>query len=147
MTATEDPPSQLSDAQLDGILDMDVEAFRAAAHDVVDRMADYLAGIEDFAVFPSIEPGEVTAALAGMGAWNRPNAVGCENLARWLTDAIANNNRGTISLGGWGGYVTFHFDHSIANINGQLDFFIRGNAIINGDDEFHIVFHYFFSFF
>ena len=31
------------------------------------------------------------AALAGMGAWNRPNAVGCENLARWLTDAIANN--------------------------------------------------------
>ena len=33
----------------------------------------------------------VKAALAGMGAWNRPNAVGCENLARWLTDAIANN--------------------------------------------------------
>lgn len=31
------------------------------------------------------------AALAGMGTWNRPNAVGCENLARWLVDAIATN--------------------------------------------------------
>ena len=31
------------------------------------------------------------AALAGMGSWNRPNAAGCENLARWITDAISNN--------------------------------------------------------
>jgi hypothetical protein len=52
-----------------------------------------------------------------------------QTMAAKCTDAIANNNRGTISLGGWGGYVTFHFDHSIANINGQRDFFIRGNAI------------------
>ena len=31
------------------------------------------------------------AALTGMGTWNRPNAAGCENLARWLADAIATN--------------------------------------------------------
>ena len=33
-----------------------------------------------------------------------------------------------IALGGWGGYITFHFDHSIANIPGQRDFAIWGNA-------------------
>ena len=32
------------------------------------------------------------AALAGMGAWNRPNAEGCKNLARWLLDAISTND-------------------------------------------------------
>ena len=33
-----------------------------------------------------------------------------------------------IALGGWGGYITFHFDHSIANIPGQRDFVVWGNA-------------------
>jgi aromatic-L-amino-acid decarboxylase len=36
---------------------MDPAAFRAAAHQVVDVMADYLATVEDRAVFPAIEPG------------------------------------------------------------------------------------------
>ena len=33
-----------------------------------------------------------------------------------------------IALGGWGGYITFHFDHSIANVTGERDFAIWGNA-------------------
>ena len=33
-----------------------------------------------------------------------------------------------IALGGWGGYITFHFDHSIANIPGLRDFAVWGNA-------------------
>ena len=33
-----------------------------------------------------------------------------------------------VALGGWGGYITFHFDHSIANLPGQRDFAIWGNA-------------------
>jgi aromatic-L-amino-acid decarboxylase len=40
-----------------GDTDMDPEAFRAAAHAVVDVMADYLAGVERYPVFPPIEPG------------------------------------------------------------------------------------------
>ena len=52
-----------------------------------------------------------------------------ETMAAKCTAIIANDNRGMICLGGWGGYVTFHFDHSIANIAGQRDFFIRGNAM------------------
>ena len=33
-----------------------------------------------------------------------------------------------VALGGWGGYITFHFDHSIANIPGERDFAVWGNA-------------------
>jgi len=46
-------------AQIDGLADMDTATFRAAAHAVVDLMADYLATIEERAVFPPIEPGSL----------------------------------------------------------------------------------------
>jgi len=38
------------------------------------------------------------------------------------------DNSGLVCLGGYGGYITFHFDHSVANIKGQADFRIVGNA-------------------
>ena len=44
------------------------------------------------------------------------------------TEQLANNNRGFVGLGAFGGYVTFHFDHSIANVPGQRDFAIWGNS-------------------
>jgi aromatic-L-amino-acid decarboxylase len=42
---------------------MDPEAFRAAAHVVVDRIADYLAGVEAYPVLPPIEPGSIAPQL------------------------------------------------------------------------------------
>ena len=42
---------------------MDPEAFRAAAHAVVDLMADYLARVEDYPVLPAIEPGTIRPQL------------------------------------------------------------------------------------
>jgi aromatic-L-amino-acid/L-tryptophan decarboxylase len=42
---------------------MDPESFRAAGHEVVDLMADYLRDVEDYAVFPSIEPGSIRPLL------------------------------------------------------------------------------------
>ena len=33
-----------------------------------------------------------------------------------------------VALGGWGGYITFHFDHPIVNVAGQRDFAVWGNA-------------------
>jgi aromatic-L-amino-acid decarboxylase len=59
LVATTDRPAGLDAAQTDGLLDMDPEAFRAAGHVVVDRLADYLAGVERFAVFPRVEPGSL----------------------------------------------------------------------------------------
>ena len=44
---------------------MDPSEFRAAAHAVVDVMADYLAAIEDRRVFPDIEPGTLKPLFPG----------------------------------------------------------------------------------
>lgn len=49
-------------------------------------------------------------------------------MARKCTECLAANQRTLVSLGGYGGYITFHFDHSIANIKGMRDFLIEGNA-------------------
>lgn len=69
---------------------MDPEAFRAAAHAVVDIMADYLDSIEARPVFPAIEPGSlrplfptaapedpepIDAILADYGRLIEPNAT------------------------------------------------------------------------
>ena len=54
---------RLDPEQLSGRNDMDPEAFRAAGHAVVDRLADYLADLERYPVFPPIEPGAIAAQL------------------------------------------------------------------------------------
>ena len=40
-----------------------------------------------------------------------------------------------ITLGGWGGYVTFGFDHTIVNVKGKCDFRINGNAFGANDNH------------
>lgn len=47
----------LDEQQRSGVGDMDPKEFRAAAHAVVDIMADYLAGVRERDVMPAIEPG------------------------------------------------------------------------------------------
>lgn len=67
-------------------------------------------------------------------------------MVRKCTESLANNERHIVSLGGWGGYITFHFDHSIANIPGERDIYIMGNAyqenrnlVVGGMNEAGIV--------
>lgn len=50
-----------------------------------------------------------------------------ETILARCTETIANNARGTICLGGFGGYITFSFDHAIINREGR-DLMIHGNA-------------------
>ncbi|MHB8673592.1 MAG: pyridoxal phosphate-dependent decarboxylase family protein [Candidatus Limnocylindrales bacterium] len=57
MTTDGTQPAAAPAPWTDGTGDMDPASFRAAAHAVVDLMADYLAGVERYPVFPSIEPG------------------------------------------------------------------------------------------
>ena len=59
-------------------------------------------------------------------------------MARKCTEAIANNKGGMVSLGGYGGYITFHFDHSVKNVAGEYDLMIKGNAF-DGNSEPGIV--------
>ena len=50
-------------------------------------------------------------------------------------EAIANDQRGMITLGGWGGYVLFGFDHMVPNIADQNDFIVLGNAFYSASGE------------
>lgn len=51
-----------------------------------------------------------------------------ETMNRKVLEAIGDNRRGTISLGGFGGYVVVGFDHTIENREGLRDFRVLGNA-------------------
>lgn len=50
------------------------------------------------------------------------------DMVQKCTDALADNRRGLVTLGAYGGYITFHFDHPVANVAGQKDFAIWGNT-------------------
>ncbi|MBO5553559.1 MAG: PKD domain-containing protein [Paludibacteraceae bacterium] len=49
-------------------------------------------------------------------------------------EAIAENARGMISLGGWGGYVVFGFDHMVLNVPGAKDLLVLGNTFTNSSE-------------
>jgi aromatic-L-amino-acid decarboxylase len=69
------PFASLDETQVDGLGDMDTERFRAAAHVVVDAMADYLATVEKRAVLPAIEPGSLRLSFP-VAAPERPEPLG-----------------------------------------------------------------------
>lgn len=54
-----------------------------------------------------------------------------EDMNRKVLESIGNDKRGLVSLGGYGGYVTVGFDHTIENRAGLRDFRILGNAFVN----------------
>lgn len=49
-------------------------------------------------------------------------------------NAIGNNTRKMITLGGYGGYVTVGFDHTIRNAKDANDFLVLGNAFENSSE-------------
>lgn len=59
-----------------------------------------------------------------------------ETMCRKCEQAIANNAGGLVCLGGWGGYITFGFDHPVENKEGR-DIQILGNAYyMTGSTEY-----------
>ena len=54
-----------------------------------------------------------------------------ETMRQKAEESIAGTNNSLISLGAWGGYVTFTFDHSVVNKPDELDFLIEGNAFLS----------------
>ena len=55
-------------------------------------------------------------------------------MAAKCTERLANNAGNMVTLGAYGGYITFHFDHPVVNIAGQSDFAIFGNAMVGGSE-------------
>ena len=54
-----------------------------------------------------------------------------ETMAQKCTEYLANGAGRMVTLGAYGGYITFHFDHSVVNVSGQRDFAVWGNAFVN----------------
>ena len=88
--------------------------------DDVAEHSPYIQAVDEFV--PA--PGQFINTMPKYEAGDTP-----ETMVRKCTQYLANNERSVVSLGSFGGYITFHFDHSIANIEGQRDFFIMGNAM------------------
>ena len=84
----------------------------------ISRVYEYLPAVGQFVnVLPKYEEGD-----------------DAESMCRKCEQAIANNAGGMICLGGWGGYVTFGFDHSVENREGY-DIRILGNAFLMSGNE------------
>lgn len=80
-------------------------------HPYIAHVYEYMPGMGQFVnVLPKYEDGDNT-----------------ETMCRKCEQSIANNAGGMVSLGGWGGYITFGFDHPVENKEG-LDIQILGNA-------------------
>ena len=86
----------------------------------ISRVYEYLPGMGQFVnELPKYEDGDDEAAMIRK----------CEK-------ELVNNARGLVSLGGWGGYITFGFDHPVENLEGH-DIRILGNAFyMSGSTEY-----------
>jgi len=86
----------------------------------ISRVYEYMPGMGQFVnLLPKYEEGD-----------------DAESMCRKCEQSIANNAGGTVTLGGWGGYITFGFDHAVENRTGR-DFQILGNAFyMSGSTEY-----------
>lgn len=50
------------------------------------------------------------------------------DMVRKAEESISGTNDVMVSLGGYGGYITFSFDHTVMNVPGENDFRLWGNA-------------------
>ncbi len=75
-------------------------------------------------------PGQFVNVLPQYDAGNS-----AADMALKAQNAIANNAHGMISLGAFGGYVTFGFDHSVVNVAGERDFTVLGNAFYSTNNS------------
>ena len=89
-----------------------------------DGTSPYIAAVDEYVpapgqfvnTMPQYEDGDDAAAMA-----------------QKCTEYLANKENGSmVTLGGYGGYITFHFDHSVKNVPGEYDLLIKGNAFYQG---------------
>lgn len=83
-----------------------------AASPYINKVYDFLPGMGQFVnVYPKYQTGDTKA-----------------DIIQKVETAICNDNKGLISLGGWGGYIVFGFDHMVENVQDEYDFIVLGNA-------------------
>lgn len=102
------------------LLSMNVAAHATSPY--ITKVYDFLPGMGQFVnVYPKYQTGDTKA-----------------DIIQKVETAICNDNQGLISLGGWGGYIVFGFDHMVENVKDEYDFIVLGNAF-EGNAEPSIV--------
>jgi len=60
-----------------------------------------------------------------------------EDMRKKAEENISGTNDVMISLGAYGGYIIFGFDHTVINVAGEKDFMIFGNAFYSDIEEYY----------
>lgn len=84
-----------------------------------DKLSSYISKVFDY--MPA--PGQFVNKLP---EYNEGDTY--QDMVKKANKWLVGEDAWMITLGGWGGYVTFGFDHTIVNIPGKRDFRINGNA-------------------
>jgi uncharacterized protein YjdB len=74
-------------------------------------------------------PGQFTNSLPSYVSGNTK-----ADIIKKAQDAIAYDNEGMVSLGAYGGYIVFGFDHTVEHVPGKYDFKILGNAFYSASN-------------
>ncbi len=91
---------------------VEVESEDVAYKSYINKVYEYLPGVGQFTnTLPVCADGDTA-----------------EDLRAKAENDLAKARAGMISLGGFGGYVVFGFDHKVINVAGQCDLRIMGNA-------------------
>lgn len=83
------------------------------------QTSPYLAAVDEYV--PA--PGQFINTLPALSANDTPATA-----AQKCTENLAGKMDGMVSLGAYGGYITFHFDHPVVNVSGAKDLYLKGNA-------------------
>ena len=74
-------------------------------------------------------PGQFVNTLPEATADDTP-----QSMAQKCTERLARGAGQLVTLGAFGGYITFHFDHPVKNVQGERDFAIWGNAYVGNSE-------------
>jgi hypothetical protein len=87
----------------------------------IDGTSPYIAAVDEYVPAPGQFVNTMPLYVDGDDA---------AAMARKCTEYLAGKESGSlVTLGGYGGYITFHFDHSVKNVPGEYDLLILGNAL------------------
>ena len=83
-----------------------------------DGRSPYIQAVDEYLPAPGQFVNILPKADAGDNA---------DSLRAKCTAVLQGGMDGLVTLGGYGGYITFHFDHPVRNVQGEKDLLIRGN--------------------
>lgn len=102
----------VSDGEVDSEIRIAVKKKTGKQSAYIAKVFDYLPAPGQFVnKLPDYQPGDTH-----------------EDMVRKANEWLVGEDAWMITLGGWGGYVTLGFDHTIVNVSGRRDFRINGNA-------------------